>query len=252
MVEEGSRNSPGSFPLTRWSVVMAARSPHREERERALEILTAAYWKPVYKYIRLRWQKDSDQAEDLTQEFFLRLLQKDFLGQYDPQRARLRTFLRVCLDGMICNAEKAAQRLKRGGGARILSLDFEAAEGELQHCNIPSPAAMESFFEREWARSVFTLSVERLRRECEEQGKSIHYRLLELYDIEGAGKDLTYQEVGKQFGLKTAEVTNYLAWARRQLRRVVLEQLRDMTGSEDEFQREKSALLGIERPGRQA
>ena len=161
----------GSFPATRWSLIAAARSAEPEERQRALEILIAAYWKPVYKYIRLRWDKDNEQAQDLTQDFFVRLLEKDFLAQYDPQRARLRTFLRVCVDHLIANEDKAARRLKRGGEVQFLPLDFESAEGELQQIEIPSPGSMEDFFEREWVRSVFSLSLERLRQECEQRGK---------------------------------------------------------------------------------
>jgi RNA polymerase sigma factor (sigma-70 family) len=236
----------GNFPVTRWSLVVAARSAQPEERRRALDILIAAYWKPVYKYIRLRWQKDNEQAQDLTQEFFFRLLEKDFLGQYDPRRARLRTFLRVCVDHLVANEDKASRRLKRGGDVQLFSLNFETAEGEMQQLEIPAAEKMEDFFEREWVRSVFSLSLERLRQHCEEQGKQTHFRLLEFYDIEDAGKELTYEQAGRQFGLEASDVTNYLAYARREFRRIVLQQLREMTGSEEEFQREARSLLGTD------
>lgn len=248
MRDDGNLRGQGNFPATRWSVILAARSAEPEERQRALEVLIAAYWKPVYKYIRLRWNKDNEQAQDLTQDFFFRLLEKDFLARYDPQRARLRTFLRVCVDHLIVNEDKAARRLKRGGEAQLLSLDFGSAEGELQHAEIPSPDSMEDFFEREWVRSVFSLSLERLRRECEQRGKQAHFRLLEFYDIDEAGKELTYEQVGQQLELKTSDVTNYLAYARREFRRIALEQLREMTGSDEEFRREARTLLGIDAP----
>jgi hypothetical protein len=138
--------------------------------------------------------------------------------------------------------------LKRGGDARLLSLDFESAEGELRQIEIPSPDSMDDFFDREWVRSVFGLSLERLRQECEERGKQMHFRLLEFYDIDEAGKELTYEQVGQRFELKTTDVTNYLAYARREFRRIVLEQLREMTGSEEEFRREARTLLGINTP----
>jgi RNA polymerase sigma factor (sigma-70 family) len=238
----------GAFPSTRWSLIVGARSPHAEERQRALDLLIAAYWKPVYKYIRLRWNKPNDEAKDLTQEFFVRLLEKGFLDSFNPQRAHLRTFLRVCVDRFLANQEKAAHRLKRGGDVQMLSLDFESAEGELKQIDVPSPESMDDFFAREWIRSVFTLAVEKLRVECEQRGKQVQFRLLELYDIEEGGKDLTYEQVAKQFGLKASDVTNYLAYARRELRRIVLEQVREMTGSEDEFRREARTLLGVEIP----
>ena len=156
------------------------------------------------------------------------------LARYDPQRARLRTFLRVCVDHFVANADKAAQRLKRGGEAQVLALDFQSAEGELQLIEIPAPDSMEDFFERGWVRSVFSLSLERLRQECDERGKQVHFHLLEFYDIDEAGKELTYEQVGVRFDLKASDVTNYLAYARREFRRIVLEQLREMTGSEED------------------
>jgi RNA polymerase sigma factor (sigma-70 family) len=231
-------------------VIVAARSPEPEQRRRALDLLIGAYWKPVYKYIRLRWGKDIEEAEDLTQIFFFRLLEKDFLASYEPRRSRLRTFLRMCVDRMIANEDKAARRLKRGGEIEFQPLDFESAEGELRHIDIPSPDRVDEFFEREWTRSVFSRSLERLKAECEERGKQLHFRLLEFYDIEDAGKELTYEQVAQQFKLKTTDVTNYLAYARREFRRIVLEQLREMTGSDEEFQRESQTLLGMKRETR--
>jgi RNA polymerase sigma factor (sigma-70 family) len=231
-------------------VIVAARSPEPEQRRRALDLLIGAYWKPVYKYIRLRWGKDIEEAKDLTQIFFFRLLEKDFLASYEPRRSRLRTFLRMCVDRMIANEDKAARRLKRGGEIEFQPLDFESAEGELRHIDIPSPDRVDEFFEREWTRSVFSRSLERLKAECEERGKQLHFRLLEFYDIEDAGKELTYEQVAQQFELKTTDVTNYLAYARREFRRIVLEQLREMTGSDEEFQRESQTLLGMKRETR--
>ena len=233
-----------SFPLTRWSLIEATRSAQPEERRRALNTLIAVYWKPVYKYIRLRWRKENEEGKDLTQEFFSRLLEKDFLGGYDARRAKLRTFLRVCVDRFVANQEKAGRRLKRGGEVQFVALEFEAADGELKQIEIPAPGQMDEFFDREWARSVFALSLERLRKEMEESGKQTHSQLLELYDVEDGGRDLTYGQVGQRFGLKRSDVTNYLAYARREFRRIVLEQLREMTASEEEFQREARSLLG--------
>lgn len=249
MIDDTHIGGAGSaFPSTRWSLIVAARSPEVEERQRALDLLIAAYWKPVYKYIRLRWNKPNEDAKDLTQEFFSRLLEKDFLDSFNPERARLRTFLRVCVDRFLANEEKAAHRLKRGGDLQFMSLDFESAEGEIRQIDIPAPEQMDDFFTREWIRSVFTLAVERLRSECEQRGKHAHFRLLELYDIDEGGRELTYEEVAKQFGLKASDVTNYLAYARREFRRIVLEQLRGMTASEEEFRREARTLLGAEIP----
>jgi len=232
------------FPTTRWSAIVAARSEDPDERRRAFETLIAAYWKPVYKYIRTRWGKSNEDAKDLTQEFFARVMEKDFLESYDPAKARLRTFLRVCVDGLVANEEKAARRLKRGGDAQILSLEFETAEGELKRVEPPTREGIEEFFEKEFVRSLFTLAVEQLRAECEARAKRTHFRLFELYDLEEHPEDpgtskrkLSYEQLAVDFGLAVTDVTNYLAYARREFRRIALDKLREMSGSAEEFRR---------------
>jgi RNA polymerase sigma factor (sigma-70 family) len=233
------------FPSTRWSLIEGTRSVHPDERQRALDVLISAYWKPVYKYIRLHWKKENEEAKDLTQEFFVRLLEKQLLDRFDPSRARLRTYLRVCVDGLVMNEDKAAHRLKRGGDVALLPLDFETAEGELQHQPVAAPDGPEELFSREFARSLFGLALDRLRAECASKGKSLHYQLLELYDIDEGGRDFTYDEVARRFAVKSTDVTNYLAYARKEFRRIVLEELRTMTATDEEFRREAHTLLGV-------
>ena len=235
------------FPATRWSAILAARSPDPAERSRALNIFVTAYWKPVYKYIRVRWNRSTEDAQDLTQEFFARLIEKGFLDGYDPAKARLRTYLRVCIDGLVQNEDKAARRLKRGGDAQIFSLDFETAEGELNRLDPPAPGSLDDFFEQEWVRSLFSLAVDSLRTECKARGKSVHFRLFELYDLDDdSAHRLTYDDLARQFGLSPTDVTNYLAFARREFRRIALEKLREMTASDNEFRHEARALFGID------
>jgi RNA polymerase sigma factor (sigma-70 family) len=233
------------FPSTHWSLIEGARSDQPDQRRRALDTLITAYWKPVYKYIRIHWKKENEPAKDLTQEFFARLVEKNLLDRFDPTKARLRTYLRVCVDGLVMNEDKAAQRVKRGRDFDFLSLDFESAEGELKPLQIAAPDDPEQLFTREFARSLFGLALERLRRECEAKGKALPFQLLELYDIDEGGKELTYDEVSKRYGIKTTDVTNYLSYARREFRRVVLEELRAMTATEEEFRREAQTLLGV-------
>jgi hypothetical protein len=110
---------------------------------------------------------------------------------------------------------------------------------------IASPTGPEEFFAQEFARSLFGLAVDRLRRECEAKGKTLHFQLLELYDIDEGGKQLTYEDAGRRFGIKATDVTNYLALARREFRRIVLDELRSMTASDEEFRREAQMLLGV-------
>lgn len=244
---ESDNTASGRFPITRWSAVVAASSDDPEERNRALELLIAAYWKPVYKYVRIRWHKSSEDAKDLTQGFFAKALEKSFFRGYDPGRARFRTFLRTCLDGFVANEEKAARRIKRGGDAQILSLDFESAEGELKHIEMAARDSPEDYFEKEWVRSFFTLMVESLRAELEKAGKELHFTLFDRYYLcREKDEKLTYEELGAQLGIPTTSVTNYLALARREFKRIGLEKLREITATDDEFRREARSLLGVD------
>ncbi len=244
--------SSGNFPATQWSAVRAARSSDPVERKRALETIIAAYWKPIYKYTRIRWGKSDEDAKDLTQEFFARLIEKEYLGDFDPSKARLRTFLRVCVDHFIANEAKAAKRLKRGGAAEHISLDFALAESELARANVAlttsaSPERIDEYLEKEYLRSLFGLAVEDLRNFCESHGKKTHFRLFEIYDLEEAGPQRpSYAELAAQFKIAVTDVTNYLAFARREFRRVALAKLREMTASEEEYRHEARALLGVE------
>src|SRR6202047_3841656 len=135
--------SGSQFPVTRWSVIDAVKSADPAEKARARDTLFAAYWKPVYKYVLLRWNRPAEDAQDLTQGFFAEALERTLLAKYDPAKSRLRTYLRLCVDSFVMNQEKAARRQKRGGNATHLALDFQAAEGELTSATI-DPASIPS------------------------------------------------------------------------------------------------------------
>jgi RNA polymerase sigma factor (sigma-70 family) len=238
------------FPRTRLSVVLAVRSADPEVRGRAFDGLVVAYWRPMYKYLRRRWRVSREDAEDLVQGFFARALEKGFFERYEPEKARFRTYVRLCLDGHAANEKKAANRQKRGGGVPLLPLDFESAEGELLHHDVASELDPEMYFHREWVRNLFTLAVEELRDRCEAEGKSVHFAIFERYDldVEEAREPPTYAGLAAQFGLPVTQVTNHLAFARREFRQVVLDRLREITGSDAEFRDEALQLLGVEPP----
>src|SRR5580658_2981741 len=110
MTDDKSNQGGDRFPPTQWSVIAAALSGDTAERTRAMDTLCAAYWKPVYKYVRLRWNRPAEDAQDLTQGFFVELLEHELLLHYDPAKSRLRTYLRVCVDSFVANETKAAHR----------------------------------------------------------------------------------------------------------------------------------------------
>jgi DNA-directed RNA polymerase specialized sigma24 family protein len=236
------------FPPTRWSVIDAARSHDAREQARALETLCAAYWGPVYKYVRVRWNRPAEDAQDLTQGFFAELLERDLLAKYDPGKSRLRTYLRVCVDSFVINQEKAAHRKKRGGKTIHVSLDFDTAEDELRGCTmdpaaILSPESMDEFFEKEWIRSLFALTIEDLRKRCEASGRQTTFDLFSEYDIDG-DENVSYDLLAQKHAIAVTDVTNALSWARREFRRIAVERLRQICGSDEEFQGESRAVFG--------
>ena len=235
-----------SFPPTRLSVVERTRSENEETRRLAFETLIDAYWKPAYKYLRIKWNLQPDEAADLTQEFFTGTLEKDVLGRFDPARARFRTYLRLCLDGFASNARKAEGRMKRGGGVTHVPLDFATAEGELTHRELAVPADVDELFNQEWIRALFQRAVEDLRVSAESSGRRVMFRAFELYDLaDPGGPRPTYAAIGESLGITSTAVTNHLAAMRRQFRQHVLDRLRELTTSDDEFRMEARRLLGV-------
>jgi len=209
----------------------------------AHEALVEAYWKPIYKYLRLKWHLSPDAAADATQEFFLSLLERDLVGRYDAGRARFRTYLRLCLDGFVANQQKAERRIKRGGGITTVPLDFTTAEGELVRIEPSIPADVDDLFYREWVRALFDRAVADLRADAETRNRQVMFEVFVRYDLADAATRPSYDEIGVALGLPTTTVTNHLAAMRRQFRAIVLDRLREITGSDDEWEAEARRLL---------
>jgi len=216
------------FPVTSHSAIVGARSDDELIRRRAFNTILTSYWKPVYKYVRLKWQATNEDAKDLTQGFFANAFEKNHFAGYDATKASFQTFLRTCLDGFVANERKAGTRLKRGGNMDHYQLDFAAAEDELAAHATASSLNPEEYFHREWMRSMFTMAVETLRERCLESGRTVHFQLFERYDLND-DRDASYASLAEEFGLDVTTVNNYLAAARRDFRRIVLEKFRETT-----------------------
>ena len=237
------------FPVTHLSLVRRVRSADADTRARAEDALAAVYWTPIYAHVRLAHRVELEDAEDLTQGFFIEALRRDLFGRYEPERARFRTYVRTCVDAYVLNTWKADRRLKRGGGARILPLDVAEVEGRLTS-EAQGGADPDAVFHREWVRSVLLTALLRLRSDYERDGRAAHLAVFERYDIV-AGGDAgrpTYGEVATQLGITTSQVTNWLASTRRDFRAIVLDTLRDLSGNDEEFRAEARALLGVDPP----
>jgi DNA-directed RNA polymerase specialized sigma24 family protein len=232
------------FPATNHSAIVGARSDDQTIRRRAFDTILSSYWKPAYKYIRLKWEANNEDAKDLTQGFFANAFEKNHFASYDAAKASFQTFLRTCLDGFVANERKAGRRLKRGGDMAHYQLDFAAAEGELA-AHASTSLSPEDYFHGEWVRWMFSLSVDTLRQRYAASDRSIQFQLFERYDLSDDRAKVSYASLGNEFGLESATVNNYLASARRDFRRIVLEKLREITATDEEFRTEARSLLGV-------
>ena len=195
----------GRFPSTRLSLVEAAGAGLSAE---ALEGVIALYWKPVYRFLRLKFGKDNEDAKDLTQSFFAGALERDLFGRFDPAKASFRTYLRMAVERFAAGEHASARRQKRGGGVAFEPVDDQAV----------AAASAEEAFEREWQRRLFDLAIEDLRDAVREQRSTeVRFRVFEAYDL-AEGERPSYAELAAQHGIAETSVTNHLAWARRTLR----------------------------------
>jgi RNA polymerase sigma factor (sigma-70 family) len=242
--------APGrAFPPTRYSVVRAVVDPDPEVRRQAFAALAEVYWKPVYKYLRVRFQASQEDAADRTQDFFARALEKGTFGAYDPERALFRTFLRTCLDRFATDQFRAARQERRGGGRQAVGFDFPGAEAELARQGAVALPDMDEYFHREWVRSLFAAAVEGLRARYEEAGKGTRFALFESYDLaDDDAPRRTYAELGAELGLTPIAVNNELHAARRDFKKEVLRRLAELTASDAEYRAEARYVLGVDPP----
>ena len=162
-------SEPQPFASTRWSLIVAAKGRDEPEARRALAELCQLYWFPLYGYVRHRGHAH-EAAQDLTQEFFARLLEKGGLGQPDPAKGRFRSYLLTACQNFLANQRDRDSAQKRGGGEPILSLDFQTAEG--RYVREPVDARTpEQEFERCWALALLDRALAGLRADYAASGK---------------------------------------------------------------------------------
>jgi RNA polymerase sigma factor (sigma-70 family) len=208
------------FETTNWSVILKATEGESSVAREALATLCQTYWAPIYAFIRSRGQAPTD-AEDLTQAYFTRFLDKGYLHDFSPERGRFRTFLRASVSHFLANEWDRQRALKRGGGRAPVSLDgVEEVEG---HLRVPvDTVTPEVLFEREWAASVLRRCLERLRREQADSGR---FDALKPFLV-GDGGPEGYGAVARELGLQESSVRV----AVHRLRRRFCEVLREEVG----------------------
>jgi RNA polymerase sigma-70 factor (ECF subfamily) len=184
-----------AFPTTRWTLVIAAADPQRQDARAALVSLCERYWYPIYAYVRRRGHP-ADQAQDLTQEFCIRLLEGRYLDRADPEKGRFRAFILTSLKFFLADEGDRARAQKRGGGA-VLSFDLSSGDDRYQR----EPAHNETperIFERRWVLSMLDRVLDRLRAEFVEHGRLDHFNRLKIFLLDQA--EAPYAELAREMG----------------------------------------------------
>ena len=228
------------FVTTQWTAVLAAGRSDSTHAQAALEQLCRAYWHPLYAFVR--WQgHDEQDAQDLTQEFFARLLEKHYFGEVEREKGRFRSFLLAAMKHFLANEWHRANAQKRGGGQKFVPLD--AGDAETRYG--VDPAHLESpdrLFERRWALTLLDLVLARLRAEHEAAGKA------ELFDalkgcLTGDRAELPYAELGSKLGLSEGAVKVAVHRLRQRYRGLLRAEVAHTVASEQEVEDELRHLF---------
>ncbi len=228
------------FRSTHWSVVLAAGDSQSPQTSQALEKLCLAYWYPLYAFVRRQGWNAHD-SQDLTQAFFAHLLEKKALGKADPDKGKFRSFLLASLNNFLNNERDKAQRLKRGGGAEVLSLDVERGEERYQaepsHGDSP-----ETIFERQWAQMVIEQVVARLREEFAAAGQAERFAVLKDF-LMGDPQHVSYSDAATRLGMTVPAVTSAIHRLRSRFRELFRSEIANTVDSPDRVDEEIRYLL---------
>ncbi|MFN0169783.1 MAG: RNA polymerase sigma factor [Bryobacteraceae bacterium] len=226
---------PGSsqFPTTRWTLVVAAGDPHWREARSALVSLCENYWYPLYAYLRRRGYP-ADQAQDLTQEFFMRVLEGRYLDRADPEKGRFRAFLLTSLKFFVADEEDRNRAQKRGGGP-VLPLEFSSGEERYQrepaHDETP-----ERIFERRWALTMLDRVVEKLREEFVHHGRPEHFDRLKVFLL--GQSDAPYAALAREMNTSEGALKVAIHRLRKRYRELFRQEIADTVADPAEVESE--------------
>lgn len=230
--------TPGrrQFNTTRWSVVLAARADvSSPAAHQALATLCETYWYPLYAFLRSRGYHAED-AQDLTQAFFARMLEKHAINQADPARGRFRSFLLASLKHFAANERDRETAKKRGGATPIVSLEIEGAEGRFQ-MEPPTEETPERVFDRQWALTLLNRVMSRLEVGTTGSGRQAQFEHLKGY-LTGEQPHLSYAETAAHLGMSEGAVKVAVHRLRRQFRELVRDEIAQTVESPEDVEDE--------------
>ncbi len=237
-LESSNHTRFAQFHSTRWSVVARAQSPTSGATEGSLESLCQQYWSPLYAYVR-RCGHSRHDAQDLTQEFFARLLEKNWLASADRSQGKLRSFLLTAMKRFLANAWDRSQAAKRGGLNVISSMDTE--EGEMLLASAAT-MAVETAFDRGWALTVLKSTLHRLRAEYEPAGRLREYERIKpaLTSLRG---EIDYDAIAADLQVLPVSARSMVHRLRKRFRELFREEVAGTVATPDEIDEEMRALI---------
>jgi RNA polymerase sigma factor (sigma-70 family) len=231
-----------AFATTHWSMVVSAGKSDSAVADSALERLCRAYWYPIYSFVRRRGY-DAHQAQDLTQGFFARFLEKNYVAQADAAKGRFRTFLLNCVQNYLANEWDRQKAQKRGGGAQILSLDEQAADERFRH-ELAADATPERAFEERWVEAVLETVLHRLKAEFEAAGKGDQFELLKVYLVDDKGA-VSFAEMASRTGTTEAAIKGVVRRMRQRYREIFREEIASTVAGPAEVDEEIRYLISV-------
>ena len=230
------------FLTTRWSMVLNAKNKAAPGSKEALESLCQTYWCPIYAFVR-GTGRSPPEAQDLTQDFFVRLLTKDFLRVVTPDKGRFRTFLRMTLTRFLANEWDRARAQKRGGGATHLSFDTTLAEERLGR-EQGRALAPDRMYDRSWALTLLDEATARLEHEYSAEGKTDLWRRLQPHLTAERGS-IAYAEIAAALGLTESAARVVVHRFRKRFRDVFRQTIADTVSTPKEVENELRLVLEI-------
>ena len=235
-------SSPRLFVTTRWSVVSLARDGDSPESAEALETLCKAYWYPLYAFVR-RCGHSAHDAQDLTQEFFARLLQKEWLLAVERDRGRFRAFLIMALKRFLANERDKARAAKRGGGQVSMPLDTETAEA--RYLAEPAPALpADHLYERRWALALLDQAMARLRAEYDRVGRGEDFSRLKEY-LTSEGGAIPYAQIARESGVTEGAARVAVHRLRKRFREAFRAAVADTVSGAEEVEEEMRYVVEV-------
>ena len=233
------------FATTRWTVVLRARDTSDDAGRAALEPLCRAYWRPLRAFA-LRAGHSREDAEDFTQDFFVRLLSREALSNVSPEKGRFRNFLLVSFRNFLADQRDKAQTAKRGGGLRPLSLSHTSADGDSDAAPEPTAAATpEQAFERQWAHTLLHRARTRLRAECVANDRLPLYEAIGPEDANANADEESYEQLGQRLGLSVPALKSAAFRLRKRYRELIRDEVAETVTSTEEVEEELRHMLRV-------